>query len=328
MPISIKDNLPTRGHFNSRGCLRLTSEIIEEDCLLIKALKAEGAVPFVKTNVPQLLMGVETSNALYGRTCNPHDTTRSCGGSSGGEAALIAAGGSILGVGSDIGGSVRIPASHCGICSLKPTSGRITLLGSVPHGHRVIKPCWGPMARDVDSLVLVLRTALQQRVFDEDKTVPPMPFDDSIFLSEKPLTIGYYTDDGMYAAAPPMARAVLETKKILEAKGHTLVPWSPPEVGFAIEGTIRSFIGYKGCVLRSYLGDEQADKSISRLMDAFIIPRWIRNMVIWYANRKGEPGLARTLAGFAGVNSVAEWFDWTIEAKLYSQRFGANWRNT
>lgn len=88
-------------------------------------LKQAGAVPFVRTNIPQGMMTYECSNPIHGVTGNPHDPNRIPGGSSGGEAALIAGGGSILGFGSDIGGSLRIPAHMCGCCSLKPTVGRL-----------------------------------------------------------------------------------------------------------------------------------------------------------------------------------------------------------
>ena len=92
---------------------------------IFQVLKKQGAVPFVRTNVPQTMLSYECSNPLYGLTVNPHDPTRIPGGSSGGEAALVGGGGSILGMGTDIGGSVRIPAHMCGCCSIKPTGGRI-----------------------------------------------------------------------------------------------------------------------------------------------------------------------------------------------------------
>ena len=95
-----------------------------EDAVLIRALRRAGAIPFVRTNVPQLLMIPECSNGIHGTTCNPHDATRTCGGSTGGEGALIAARGSPLGVGTDIGGSIRIPSAFCGICGFKPTGTR------------------------------------------------------------------------------------------------------------------------------------------------------------------------------------------------------------
>src|SRR6476661_5198965 len=95
-----------------------------EDDPYVAALRAAGAIPIAKTNVPQLLIYTESDNPLYGRTNNPWNVERSCGGSSGGEAALIAAGASPLGLGNNIGGSLRIPAAFCGIASIRPTAGR------------------------------------------------------------------------------------------------------------------------------------------------------------------------------------------------------------
>ena len=99
-------------------------QIETKDDPYVAALRAAGAIPIAKTNVPQLMIFTETDNPLYGRTNNPWDLERSCGGSSGGEAALIAAGASPLGLGNDIGGSLRIPAAFCGITSIRPTAGR------------------------------------------------------------------------------------------------------------------------------------------------------------------------------------------------------------
>ena len=97
----------------------------EQTSIIVQVLRHQGAIPFVKTNVPQTMLSWENSNPIFGMTRNPHDESRSAGGSSGGEAALIAAGGSVLGWGGDIGGSIRIPAAMCGIYGIKPTSTRI-----------------------------------------------------------------------------------------------------------------------------------------------------------------------------------------------------------
>src|SRR5207247_5955522 len=103
-----------------------------EDAAVVARMRAAGAILLGKTNLPELGLAFETDNLVYGRTNNPYDLTRTPGGSSGGEAAIIAAGGSLVGLGNDFGGSIRLPAHFCGIAGIKPTSGRVPRTGNFP----------------------------------------------------------------------------------------------------------------------------------------------------------------------------------------------------
>lgn len=153
IPISIKDNYDQRGADLTCGVACRCFKPKSEDGLLVKLLRDAGAIPFVRTNVPQLLMMSESENNIFGCTVNPWDVTRTPGGSSGGEAALISSGCSIIGLGGDIGGSIRTPAHFTGICGFKPTPHRITRQGvsSIRYrdreGQAMIIPTCGPMAR-------------------------------------------------------------------------------------------------------------------------------------------------------------------------------------
>ena len=109
----------------------------DEDCVLVKVLRHQGAIPFVKTNVPQTMLSWDSANPIFGATTNPHDAKRCAGGSSGGEAAILGSGGVVLGWGGDIGGSIRIPASFCGVYGIKPTFNR---LGSARKPRLCQKP--------------------------------------------------------------------------------------------------------------------------------------------------------------------------------------------
>lgn len=125
LPLSVKECFLLAGYDSTIGMGKLIGLKSPKDCSVIEMLKAQGAVPFCLTNVPQTMVSFGCSNPVYGTTKNPHKLDRTPGGSSGGEGALLAAGGSILGLGSDLGGSVRVPAHMSGVCGLKPTSGRI-----------------------------------------------------------------------------------------------------------------------------------------------------------------------------------------------------------
>ncbi len=142
------------GHRCEAGSRLRAGYVAAEDAPLVARLRAAGAVILGVTNTPELLMAWETDNLLYGRTNNPWDLTRTAGGSSGGEAAAIAAGLSAGGVGSDGGGSIRVPAHFCGICGLKPTPGRVPGTGHFPKGGGpfALLGVVGPMARTVEDL--------------------------------------------------------------------------------------------------------------------------------------------------------------------------------
>lgn len=153
VPISIKDGFQQKGFDCSMGTAARCFKPYPQDGLLVTALKDAGAVPFVRSNIPQLLMMPESENIIWGVCANPWDPTRTSGGSSGGEASLISARCSVSGLGSDIGGSIRIPAHYTGICGFKPTPMRMSTRGqSVPrkddrNGQIAIRSTCGPMAR-------------------------------------------------------------------------------------------------------------------------------------------------------------------------------------
>src|SRR6266849_6275840 len=154
VPISIKSSIEVAGLRCEAGTRLRAGLVAEKDAPLVARLRAAGAIILGVTNTPELLMAWETDNLLYGRTNNPWDLTRTAGGSSGGEAAAIAAGLSAGGVGSDGGGSIRVPAHFCGICGLKPTPGRIPSTGHFPKsgGPFALIGVVGPMARTIEDV--------------------------------------------------------------------------------------------------------------------------------------------------------------------------------
>src|SRR5208282_3219783 len=154
VPVSIKSSIDVAGHLCEAGTRLRAGHIAADDAPLVARLRSAGAVILGVTNAPELLMAWETDNLLYGRTNNPWDLSRTSGGSSGGEAAAIAAGCSAGGVGSDGGGSIRVPAHFSGICGLKPTPGRIPATGHFPTsvGPFALLGVVGPMARTIEDL--------------------------------------------------------------------------------------------------------------------------------------------------------------------------------
>ncbi|HEY4440937.1 MAG TPA: amidase family protein, partial [Candidatus Elarobacter sp.] len=218
VPITIKEQFTVAGMPATLGVPGARDD--DHDGPLVARLRAAGAIVLGKTNVPQLLIYNESDNPVYGRTNNPWNLDRSSGGSSGGEAAIIAACGSPLGLGSDIGGSLRCPAHACGIAALKPTSWRLTNEDAREPGYAegqiaiVSQP--GPMARSVADLALamtILAAPGQERF---DPATPPVPWPDPGTVDVRGLRIGMYDDDGAFPAAPAVKRAVAAAAHALE----------------------------------------------------------------------------------------------------------------
>ena len=159
VPFSVKDSIEIAGTKCTAGTLgRQHAAPSTKDAVLALRLRSAGAIPIAKTNLPDLLFAFESDNLIFGRTNNPYDHARTSGGSSGGEAALIAACGSPMGIGSDAAGSVRLPAAFCGIAGIKPTSCRLNRTGHVPPAGGWIEMLWqiGPMARSVKDLAAMM----------------------------------------------------------------------------------------------------------------------------------------------------------------------------
>ncbi len=229
VPVSIKDAIDVQGVRTTAGTLgRKSAPVAAQDATLVARLRQAGAIPIAKTNLPDLLFAFESDNLISGRTSNPYDLTRTAGGSSGGESALIAAGGSPLGLGSDAAGSVRVPAAFCGIASIKPTSGRLPRTGHVPPAGGWIEALWqiGPMARRVEDLQLAMELLSGQDGFDF--TCPPAELD-----AERDLTglrVACFTENGFAAPEPAIAETVLQAATVLSNAGMQVENAVPPGV--------------------------------------------------------------------------------------------------
>uniref|UniRef100_A0A8C6U5G1 Fatty-acid amide hydrolase 1 n=1 Tax=Neogobius melanostomus TaxID=47308 RepID=A0A8C6U5G1_9GOBI len=274
VPISLKENLCLKNQDSSCGLVKHLEQPAGEDAVLVKVLKKNGAIPFVRTNVPQGLLSYKCSNPIYGETLNPHNVGKTCGGSSGGEAALIGGGASVMGVGSDLGGSLRVPASFCGICSLKPTAGRLS-----SKGLKSIQGTAGPLAKDVESLAVFMKAVLCDDLFSLDPTVPPLPFNEEVYRSRNPLTIGYYDHLEQTATSPSMIRAVREVKALLERAGHTLVPYRPVRYYEATELMTRGVFADGGATFLQKLNGSTIDPIIKIQVLACRLPMWLKKLL-------------------------------------------------
>ncbi|KAL4871987.1 hypothetical protein BDV12DRAFT_183279 [Aspergillus spectabilis] len=229
VPVTVKDQFDVKGYDSTIGYVGRSFAPAAEDAVLVQMLKKMGAVILAKTNLPQSIMWAETENPLWGLTVNPRNPALTPGGSTGGEATLLALHGSILGFGTDIGGSIRIPQSIMGSYGFKPSSGRIPYRG-VPvstEGQEHVPSSVGPMARDLASICYISRLVADSQPWDLDPRCPPLPWNTSVFeeVQSRPLVIGLVLDDGVVKVHPPIERVIREIATKLEAKGHELDVW-------------------------------------------------------------------------------------------------------
>lgn len=227
VPISIKSSIDVAGLPCECGSILRKENVPSEDAPLVARLRAAGAIILGNTNVPEFLMAYETDNLLHGRTNNPWDLSRTAGGSSGGEAAAIAAGCSAGGVGSDGGGSIRIPAHYSGICGVKPTPGRIPSTGHypAPAGPFAQLGALGPIARRISDV---------QKLFDVmagpdpgDPASAPVPVKRWSDHEIRALGVGYFVDDEVTPVTSETAAAVRTTVDVLRTRGFKVTEWRP-----------------------------------------------------------------------------------------------------
>ena len=268
VPLSIKSSIETAGLPWEAGTRLRAGTIAAEDAVLVSRLRQAGAIVLGVTNTPELLMAWETDNLLYGRTNNPWDVTRTAGGSSGGESAAIASGMSAGGVGSDGGGSIRVPAHFTGICGLKPTPGRIPATGHFPVGAGpfALLGVVGPMARTIADLRALFEVIAGAD--DGDPCSAPVPLRHIDRADLKGIRIGYFEDDGRTPVTPETRIAVQKAVEALARAGLQVVP-------FRLEGLEQArqlwwqFFGIAGGMLLSPLARGH-ENDISPILKEFL----------------------------------------------------------
>lgn len=260
VPVSIKDSIEVAGTRCTAGTWgRRNVPLSPLDATLVRRLRDADAIPIAKTNLPDLLFSYETNNFIFGRTNNPYDLTRTPGGSSGGESALLSAGGSALGLGSDALGSVRVPAAFCGLAAIKPTSGRLPRTGHVPGPGGWAEALWqiGPMARRVEDVTAAMR--LLAYPDDQDLSSPPVPLYD-VEQEIRKLRVAFYVDNGFAACAPEVKDSVTKCARFLAGEGATVTEERAPGIADVFELEMALFGADGGDGIDSYLRDIGSDR--------------------------------------------------------------------
>ncbi len=322
VPVTIKECFHVRGLPSTLGVERFRFQVAENDGPLVTRLRAAGAIVLGKTNVPQLMMLYESMNPLYGRTLHPARDDRSPGGSSGGEAAIIAAHGSPLGLGSDLGGSIRQPAHCCGIFGLKPTTGRLTTQGALLNlnGMEAIGVQPGPMARCVGDLALAMRVLVAPEGDRSDPVLPPAPWTNDCQRDLKSLRIGVFEEDGYFTPSAAVRRAVLEAADALRGAGAIVRPFQPPDIQEAMRVYFGLIGADGGADFRRMLGNSDCDAQVAQLLRLGSLPNALRRPLAWCADRLGQHSIAELFRSIRTA-SADEYWQLVDRRNRYSDRF-------
>ena len=312
VPITIKEQFLVKGTATTFGLPHQKNHRATEDGPLVKRLRDAGAIIVGKTNTSQLLIYIESDNELYGRTSNPWNLERSPGGSSGGEAAIIASGGSPLGFGADVGGSIREPAHFCGIQGFKPTAGRLTNFDTRPGFFswglsEGICPQTGPMARSVADLALAMDLLAAPGLERIDPSVPPVPWPNYKDVSVSGLRIAMYTDDGYFKTSPAIRRAVTEAADALRALGAKVEQWAPPDVSEAVRFFFSIFSADNFNGLRRALGPDKPAPQNKAPLQIGKLPGPMRNLVAGMLRISGQVRLSRLVTQMGGRPAADYW---------------------
>ncbi|KAI9800506.1 MAG: hypothetical protein M1825_004054 [Sarcosagium campestre] len=333
IPVSLKDSIVVGGYDATVGYSSRAFNPYKEDGAIVRLLKDAGAVPHVKTNIPITLLSFESANDVWGRTLNPHNTEFSPGGSTGGEAALIALGGSRIGIGSDVAGSVRVPAHFSGIYALRSSTGRWPKSGmstSMP-GQEGVPSVFSPMTKTLPDMAYFYKSILSMKPWEYDHSVHPIPWRDELYRSiqaSPSLRIGVLESDGVVPPSPACARALTLTTAALAAQGHTIIPADPPS---PLEGLrlASMLLNSDGCTTfrSSFRAFEPSDPGAAQLSFYASLPRSVKYLYYLYVRYlRRDPVWASLLRDF-GPKSSAQLWELVAQREKYRAEWHSWWKN-
>lgn len=329
LPISVKEHIGMKDLGLNAGFISWWDKKGEDDAHVLKILWNAGCVFYARTTQPQTLMHLETSSNFYGATTNPFNCHLTCGGSSGGEGALIGMRGSCLGLGTDIGGSIRSPAANCGVYGLRPSSYRIPVEGwsATMAGQEQVVAVLGPLSTSLGGVKLFMKTVLAAKPWLKEPSLIPMPWRDEetylpTFPGGKKLKVAVLWDDGIVKPHPPVVRALREIAAKLKAiEGVELVDWEPYDHDEACKYLRRCTYVFQtyhpslGKIVSSLYFCDGAQEETDAI-DASGEPwRPLSNFII-----KENPSVKKL--------TVAELWHWTARREAYRSEYAKKWNAT
>ncbi|KAI9744409.1 MAG: hypothetical protein M1818_001938 [Claussenomyces sp. TS43310] len=329
IPISLKDSIVVGGYDTTVGYSSNVGNKGAKDGIMVQILKDAGAIPYVKTNLPVTLLSFESTNDVWGRCTNPHNAKYSPGGSTGGEGALLAAGGGRIGIGSDVAGSVRAPAHFSGIYSLRCSTGRWPKMGMVTSmpGQEGIPSVFSPMTRTLADLQYFTASMVGMKPWTYDHSVHPIPWRSEIIKEvkeKKKFRVGVLRTDGVVDPSPACARALEKVAAALKQDGHEVVDVTPPSPYEALD-IASKLLNADGCkTFKSFFRTGEWEDPGAKQMSWYInLPRpfkWIYYAWVRYVRRDDV---------WAGL--LADWHEKSVfqQWKLVAKReaYKARWHD-
>ncbi|KIL55704.1 hypothetical protein M378DRAFT_17703 [Amanita muscaria Koide BX008] len=322
VPVSVKDMVGVEGWDSCIGYSAGVGKPAKKDSALIRLLRDAGAVPFVKTNIPITLLSFESSSDLFGTAKNPHKHTHTPGGSSGGEGALLALGGSRIGIGTDVAGSVRIPAHYSGIYSIRCSYGRFPRTGVVSSspGQEGIPAVVSPMARTLDDLETFWKAVVSMKPWDYDHFCLPIPWR-TVNLSEK-LKWGVMWEDGIVAPSPACERALRTVVDVLKKHDHHVVDIQPPSPLEGLSIASQLLLADGGItVSRPFRFGESNDPGMAAGFRALSLPRFLKRIWVWWLRYIKRDTTYATLVEGWYPKTIPELMALTVKREDYRARW-------
>jgi fatty acid amide hydrolase len=318
VPISVKECFAVQGLLTTLGNPARDgngSSLASRDARVVQLLQDAGAIVLGKTNVSQLMVYNECDNPRFGRTVNPWDKHRTCGGSSGGAAALTAAGAVALELGSDAGGSARVPAHFCGVHTLMPTPGVISRAGmadGIP-GMAHLTPVPSPMARRVEDLLVTGNVLAEHPSGRFDWLRLPTP--DAV----RHLRVACWQAGDAFPVSPAIARAVEFAKAALVDRGATLVDFDPPPLTELLRYFVALWMADGALTVQHQVRGRAVDPSLKRMITSGRLPHLVRRLHTWRLRRQGDFETAE-LIDVAHGRTVEDY--WRLLGKIQRLREG------
>lgn len=323
IPISLKDHILVKGYDATVGFSSLAFNP-REDGETTELVRRAGAVPYVKTNIPITMMAIEGYNDMFGRTTNWHNSKYAPGGSSQGEASLIAGGGSRIGIGSDIGGSVRVPAAFSGICSLKFSTRRWPMDGDLMSGgYEAVEPTTSPMAKTLIDLRYYIESIIGMEPWKTDYGLIPLEWRDVEFPA-KP-KVGVLTFPDFLPPSPAQKRALDTAVNALKKQGCEVVTFDLPSPAEEYDSLVHRLYcadGYKHFTGPLSRG-EHNDPFVAHAMKVSSLPRFIRKIwegVLWLFGFQKYKVL-----DYERPSTSSEFMDGTAKREVLRKQFSKKW---
>nr|VWO95981.1 Protein kinase domain-containing protein [Ganoderma boninense] len=334
VPITIKDCINIAGHDTTVGYSANAGHPLQESAPIVRLLRDAGGLIYAKTTLPTGCLSFEVSSDLFGSTANPYNSAFSPGASSGGGAALLACQGSMIEVGTDLGGSVRYPAAYCGLYTVKGSHGRFPSHGSVSclPGLEAVPTITAPMARTLDDLEEFWRRVVEMKPWDYDHSCVPVPWRAVDYVATGArLKFGLIMDDGVVPPTPAPSRALLEVAGALSKQGHEVVPFYPPS---PLEGLK---IGYQLMFsegAKSATGPLRTGEFISPALRTvrliLSLPLWVKKvqakLLRWFSRPWGRNDAWASLIEVFHPKSTLDERRLVVEREAYKAAWHEAWR--